>query len=162
MASVILGDFHPVNQWKVHHPNVGDFIDFTYSVLIDETTSREYSNESKECVSEKCQKLTLATPIVHSIASCINIAYRIVRLVTLSHFWWGLNKEAPYSLKERTKEAGKDLLRIFTTPFAFIGLELAAIYGIFSPYNGRKLYATIERAQYGNSVLAPCFQPDPE
>ncbi|MBS4171388.1 hypothetical protein NEOC95_002136 [Neochlamydia sp. AcF95] len=47
------------------------------------------------------------------------------------------------------------------TPVALVGLELAAIYGIFTPYNGRKLYASIERAQYGKFTLAPCFQPGP-
>jgi hypothetical protein len=66
-----------------------------------------------------------------------------------------------YSFQERLKDAGKDLLRVVTTPIALVGLELAAIYGIFNPYDGRKLYASIERAQYGNFILAPCFQPDP-
>jgi len=65
----------------------------------------------------------------------------------------------PYSFNASLKEAGKDLLRIFTTPIAYVGLELAAIYGRFRPYDGRKLYATIERAQYGHFILAPCFQP---
>jgi len=37
------------------------------------------------------------------------------------------------------------LLRIVTTPIAFVDLELAAIYGIFTPYNSRKLYARIEK-----------------
>ena len=41
------------------------------------------------------------------------------------------------------------------------GYELAALYGCIRPYDGRKLYATIERAMYGDSVLAPCFQPSP-
>jgi hypothetical protein len=33
---------------------------------------------------------------------------------------------------------------------------------VFAPYDDRKLYASIERAQYGHFILAPCFQPDPK
>lgn len=44
-------------------------------------------------------------------------------------------------------------------PIAIIRLELAVIYGVFRPYDSRKLYATLERAQYGRHILAPCFQP---
>ena len=53
-------------------------------------------------------------------------------------------------------------MRIIATPVSILGLELAAIYGIFQPYDGRKLYASFERATYGNFILAPCFQPDPK
>lgn len=54
-----------------------------------------------------------------------------------------------------------DALRIIASPIAIAGLELAAIYGIIRPYDGRKLYASIERAEYRNFILVPCFQPDP-
>lgn len=53
-------------------------------------------------------------------------------------------------------------MRILVTPLSIIGLELAAIYGLFRPYDGRKLYASLEREIYGDFVLAPCFQPDPQ
>lgn len=58
-------------------------------------------------------------------------------------------------------DAGQDILRIIATPFSILGLELAAIYGMFRPYDGRKLYGSIERATYGKAILAPCFQPNP-
>lgn len=63
--------------------------------------------------------------------------------------------------KRRLKDRGQDLLRIAVTPIAFIGLELAVIYGVLSPYSGRKLYSSIERARYGICVLVPCFQSIP-
>ncbi len=55
----------------------------------------------------------------------------------------------------------KDIGSIVFSPIAAVGLQLAAIYGLFSPKNGRKLYATFERCIYGRALLAPCFQPNP-
>ncbi len=159
MSSITLRDFQPINTWKPDL-NGPKWSDGDPKHLIDATTERRYWNESKGCVGFKCFLLTLGTPIVHSVASLVNVVYRM-KLVMFSHFRVDKEGEKSYSFKERLKDAGKDLLRVVTTPIAFVGLELAAIYGMFTPYNGRKLYASIERAQYGNFILAPCFQPDP-
>ena len=125
--------------------------------LEDVTTNTFYANESKGMVRFKCVLLALGTPIYHAIASIVNIAYKILKLITLSHFW--RKKEENHSFTARLKDAGADLLRIVATPFAIISLEFSSIFGSCSPYNGRKLYATFERALYGNHRLAPCFQP---
>lgn len=161
MTDVTLRDFQPFNRWVVDQdgPKWSDQDEPQY--LIDGTTGRKYWNESKGVVGFKCFLLTLGTPIVHAIASLVNMAYRIIKLVSFSHFWMPRENEKAYSFTARLKEAGVDLLRVFTTPLAYLGLETAALYGIFNPYDGRKLYASIERAQYGNFILAPCFQPDP-
>jgi hypothetical protein len=112
------------------------------------------------------QKLVAVQNFIgHPFASVFNIAYRIFKLVTFSHFWVEKKSEVnesgerEYNFKARLTDAGQDLLRIVATPVAIIGLELVAIYGLFRPYDGRKLYASIERATYGNGMLAPCFQP---
>lgn len=160
MSSVTLRDFQPINTWELDKDGK-KWKDGEFKYLIDKTTGRSYWNESKGCVGFKCFLLILGTPIVHSIASLVNVAYRIVKLVSFSHFWMDKKGEKSSSFKERLKDAGKDLLRVVTTPSVFVGLELAAIYGMFTPYNGRKLYASFERAQYGHFILAPCFQPDP-
>ncbi len=171
--TVSFEDFQLSNTWKpdVDGPRwikweAGDDglkgVDEGPKYLIDMTTGRRYWNESEECVRLKCFLLTLFTPIYHLIASVVDVFYRIVKLVSGSHFWMDKEGEKSYSLKGRLKDAGQDFLRVLTAPFAFIGLELAAIYGIFNPYDGRKLYASIERAQYGTFILAPCFQPDPK
>ena len=159
--SVNLRDFQPINSWKPDL-NGPKYYDGTAQHLIDQTTGRKYLNESKGVVGFKCFLLTLGTPIVHTIASVVNVAYRILKLVTLSHFWMTKEGEKSYNFKSRLKDASTDLIRIVTQPIALVGLELAAIYGLFRPYDGRKLYASIERAQYGNFILAPCFQPNAE
>jgi hypothetical protein len=43
-----------------------------------------------------------------------------------------------------------------------IGLELSAVYGLFNPREGRKIFASLERFEFENIfLLSPCFQPDP-
>lgn len=154
--SVTLKDFYPINTWTPEYtgPNWSDKPTVP-KFLIDKATGRRYWNESKGIVGFKCFLLTPGTPVVHSIASVLNVDYRIIKLVTFSHFYNAKTTE------EGVKEAGKDLLRIVLTPISLVGLQLAAIYGLVRPYDGRKLYATIERATYGNYILGPCFQPNP-
>jgi hypothetical protein len=159
--SVSIKDFHPVNSWKPDEHGQKWSGSNEPAYLIDRTTGRRYFNESQGVVRFKCLLLTLGTPIVHTAASIINVAYRILKLVTLSHFWAPKKEESRYDFKARLTDAGKDVLRIVATPFSLLGLELASIYGVFRPYDGRKLYASIERATYGNFILAPCFQPEP-
>ena len=158
---VKLKDFQLVNQWKLDEKGPEWSDDPSPRYLIDETTGRKYWNESEKCVRIKCLLLTLGTPFVHPITSIINVGMRVLKLVTFSHFWIG-KREWGYDFKARLLDAGKDLLRIVATPIALVGLELAAVYGLARPYDGRKLYATIERAMYGRFILAPCFQPRPK
>lgn len=176
-VTVRLADFYPVSRWDLELGgkkwesredclclrvrNLGE-----PKGLVDTYTGRRYTNESAGVIRLKCFLLTMATPFVHSAASVVNTAYKIAKLVSLSHFWIykaeecsGLFGETEYNFQARFVDAGSDLLQIVVTPLALLGLELSAIYGLLSPYDGRKLYASFERAIYGNSVLAPCIQP---
>jgi hypothetical protein len=164
--SIVRGDFQLFNRWKVdtdgERYRSGEFGKLGEpKYLIDQTTGRKYGNETKGTVRLKCFLLCFGTPIAHSVAAVINVIYRIVKLVTLSHFWIAKSGERKYNFTARLADAGKDVLRILLQPFSIIGLELSALFGVFTPYNGRKLYATIERAEYGSYISAPCFQPDP-
>ena len=49
---------------------------------------------------------------------------------------------------------GKDLLSIVATPLAIVGLELAAIYGLFRPFEGKKWYERIEVLLYSSLVVS--------
>ena len=170
--------------WKLDYSKITDakYKDLEPMYVIDQSTNNKYWNESKNVTRLKCFLLTFGTPFVHTVASIANIAYRILKLVTLSHFWvkkegeenyilklvtlshFWVKKEGEenYSFTARLKDAEVDLLRIVTTPLTIVGLELSAIFGLLTPRNGRKLYASFERAQYGNFILAPCFQPSPQ
>ena len=152
--SVTLRDFQPINTWSVNVNSPKFRNTYEPSSLTDHSTGRGYLNEDKSVVRIKCALLTIGTPIVHTIAATVNIAIRLMRLITLSHF------SNSKSFKASCMDASYDLAKILASPVAIVALEIAAIYGIFRPYDGRKLYATIERATYGSSILAPCFQPN--
>ena len=161
IPALIARDFQPINKWKVdidgpqfeENPGVPKY-------RIDESTGRLYLNEQKVIVRLKCYTLIFATLPAHGIFLIGSVASRALKLATLSHFWCSKGRLKKYCLKARACNAGKDLLKIATHPFIVVGLEASAVYGGFQPYDGRKLYASFERAQYEKSMLAPCFQPD--
>ncbi|MFZ0565784.1 MAG: hypothetical protein WAM28_06335 [Chlamydiales bacterium] len=143
MTNLIKQDFNLVSSWREE----GNY-------LIDESTNRKYLNESKGLVRKKCLLLALGTPIVHLIASIINILIRLIKIIA---FW--MNGCKNYGWKERLKEKGAEVAKLGLALITPIALEMASLYGCYSPYDGRKLYASIERASYGGPLLAPCFQP---
>lgn len=160
---VKLKDFSIKTQWELdekgekweNNPTILKYI-------IDRSTGRKYWNESAQSIRIKCSLLLLGTLLVHFIAGMMNVAYRALKLLSLSHFWIKKADEQGYFFLGRAQDAGIDFLRMFLQPFVFLGLELSALYGLFSPLDGRKLYASLERAEYGGWILAPCFQPDAE
>jgi hypothetical protein len=159
------GDWCPWNSWEpAWSPSLATYVKdpqkgyWSASAIVDMTTGKPYGHEYPGLIRFKCFWLILGTPIVHAITIICNLVYRLFLLMTFAHFWADDQK---YSFAARLLYCGTDLLRIVAAPLAIIGLELAALYGLFNPLDGRKLYATIERAEYGNFILAPCFQPDP-
>ena len=156
IMSVSLNDFYPLNSWKIPEESP-TFINGEKCYIQDQTTGRLYLNDTKQIVRVKCALLTLGTPIVHTAAAIINLVVRVFKVISLQHFW-GIGSKA-FNLKAQIQDFSEDLIRIVATP---LFVQLSAIYGILNPYDGRKLYASLERFYYNDSFnLAPCFQPDP-
>lgn len=173
--SLKINDFQPINSWRIDKEGekfTESDIDSEDSLLedqesgsleipkyiIDETTGKKYLNESQCTIRRKCFGLAIGTPIAHIPCGLLNIGYRIDKFITGSFHWWtGIVDDSSDPL-----DPIADGCRIIAQPLAIIGLELSAIYGIINPYDGRKLYASIEKAEYGRPILAPCFQPNPE
>jgi hypothetical protein len=156
-----LKDFQPINTWKVDSDGPTWDNDDEPMYIIDQTTGKQYWNDSPSTLRIKSLLLTLGTPLIHTIALSCGVVYRILKLVTFYNFWAERENEDEYDFKARSADAGKDLLRIITTPLSLIALELGAIYGLLRPNDGRKLYASIEMVTYENFTVAPCFHPDP-
>lgn len=152
-------DFQPINNWYVDLE--GEKFDSgehkgTPKYIVDATTEKKYLNDSISNIRYKCIWLTLGTPFVHIPAGALNVAYRVAKIAFLFHFCMSFEEGTLYDLSCGRIQDG---IRIIAQPFSIIGLEFAAIYGVYNPYDGRKLYASIENAQYGKGILAPCFQP---
>lgn len=157
-----LKDFKPVNNWIPDSDGPSWRYAQGSNYLIDGSTGRKYFNEEPETIRTKCILLILGTPLIHSIASICNVVYRTFKVLTLAELWLEDNEEKPYQLKGRLIRVAADLAKAVSAPLVLAGLCLSAIYGVFMPYDGRKLYAALERAEYGGPILAPCFQPDPD
>lgn len=157
-------DLYPWNDWEVDQegPKWYDSSKKIYEpkFIIDKSTGRRYLNETPGWIRFKCFWLTLGTPLIHGFMASVNIIYRIFKTLIGAQFWL-IRREPSYNFKARVIDVGVDMLRIVLTPLALIGLQFAAIYGMFNTRDGRKLYATIERLYYAGFTLAPCFQPDP-
>ena len=158
--------FHPYSLWAVDTQGPR-FYNNEAKFIIDSRTGDKYLNEDLATIRYKCFLLSLGTPLVHAIAAIIKVIFNLLKLAFLYDFWKTAdetNKEnkAGYHFTNRALDAGTNLLHIAFTPIAILLLECSALYGIIMPRNGRKLYANLERFTYGDFVLAPCFQPEPE
>ena len=162
---VVIDDFCPLNDWTADSfPPSKLFGGGKCQTCRQEPRQitdqhREYFNDNEMDIRIKGVALAIGTPFIHPIAIVHNVAYRLLRTITLSRLWVEKEGETSYELRARLQDVGSDLLKIVAAPIALVGLELAALYAIVSPRDGKKLYATIERAEYGGFILAPCFQP---
>lgn len=164
--SITLKHFCPINSWEKSEDQY---------YLIDKSTQEKYSFDSPSTVREKCALAFVVTPLVHTIGLILNLANRITKLILLAHLW--CPSPNTYNINERLSEAGKDIARVATTPLILIGLLFASAYGATCrPYDGQKLYATLERFAYQgayhrfilrnkedlqNGLVGLCFQPEP-
>jgi hypothetical protein len=165
---------NPCTQWnKVHSININGFVIDLPDIVrlpiamppaaVDAKNGDKYCSDSPGVIRLKCLALTASTliPVLSPVALSLNLINRAVKVLSFAHFWYSTDNPND-SFWIRSKEWGKDVLRIIFTPIILVGLLLAAIYGLIRPEDGRKLFATQERFIYGTYGVAPCFQPSPK
>ncbi len=136
--------------------------DRTAQFIIDDTTGDKYLNQDPLLVRIKCGGAALITPVLHVFGIPVNIVYRIIRIAAcLYNIKEAMTLDRTSTAFAYAVEIGKDLLRICVSPLILPLLEISALYGIFQPNDGKKLYANIEAAYYGDAILSGCFQPNP-
>lgn len=161
---------------KLHHFSLNNTWVIKRHVIIEKSSGEIYCKDSKEIVIQKCAALFLGTFLAQTIGLSLNLLNRIGKSVSFAHIW--NRSQEPYSFTARLGDWGKDLFRVVSTPLIFVGMLFSALYGmIVSPYDGRKLYGSLERLAYSGGyqfisicsgakdphlfLLAPCFQPEP-
>lgn len=154
-----LSHFSPCTPWEEPEDVYDEDTRCLY--MTDSINGDIYIHDSASAKRLKCLALVGATLIVHAIGIILDIANRIAKLITFAHFWHSCNGR-DYAFTARLCSFGENLLRIVWDPIGYVGMELAALYGLVLPYDGGKLYATFERITFGGPFLAPCFQPEPE
>jgi hypothetical protein len=145
--------FFPCTQFCNQFEGIGD--GFFVTKIKDLSNGDLYALDSQ--IRLKCLALATLGIIAQTLFALLNLINRIAKIVSFAHFWYPSQEELSFG--EKIWSFGKDVLRVLFAPFIFVMMELAALYGIIEPLNGRKLYAALERVSYGDGKLAPCFQP---
>ena len=97
------------------------------------------------------------TPIFHLAAAVCFVGLKILKFLSLWHFW--KSQQEPYPFEARLSDAAIDLLKIVAHPFAILTLEFLSFYGLFRPYEAQKLYFKIEEFIYERPLLTSFFPP---
>jgi ABC-type uncharacterized transport system permease subunit len=160
MMDFSLKDFIPINNWAYdkNGPCWEESNEPQY--ITDLSTNKSYWNESFSMIRKKFILLIFASLFINAIAILLNIFCRILKIITFFSLWMPSNKTI--EKRKRFSLLFGIFIGIFLAPFVYLSLFFSAIYGLFKPLDGRKLYASFERLQYSSFRLAPCFQPDPK
>lgn len=161
---------------KLHHFSLNNTWVTRRYEIIEKLSGEIYCKDSKDIVIQKCAAVFLATFLAQAIGLSLNLLNRIGKIVSFAPIW--NPTQEIYSFTARLSDWGKDLFRVASTPLIFVGMLFSALYGMLvSPYDGRKLYGSLERLAYSGGyqffsicagakdphlfLLAPCFQPEP-
>jgi len=96
--------------------------------------------------------VTAIAPIFHLVATVVNAAYRILKIISFAHFW--LPQYRSYTLKKRVMEMRKDALIIVLQSLFYLGFYVLAIDSIQSPWEGRKGVCNMEEMILGTKWLS--------
>ena len=160
-------DFAPFQGWgwaPTSYEYFDPVFDYGGQYERDEGTGRLYMLQSDTTLRLKNVGLIVWTVAAHVMVT----AARVFNMLTLYAFKY----DNSLPLKNRMYVFGKDLEKLALTPSLILSLEMVALFGVFFPKEGRKLYATFERFAHikaGISGLdlfcrpspycAPCYQP---
>lgn len=144
--SLTPGHFCPLSSWD----------DSGFGRMTDGITGDVYKREEFGEKRLKCLKLALITPLVQPLGLSLNVINRISKVIFILYSCTFEDR----SLVGKIKKISSEATYIALAPIIFLGMELAAVYGICYPFDGGKLYASFELLAYSRAFLAPCFQPD--
>ena len=146
----------PVWERVIVNVAYGRGLRFQVTDVIHNPTGTLYNDDSVCVVASKCLVLALAAPVFYT-ARAIWHASRIVvdTVVIASQFFHQLARRensgpilkglSERALQDLTSRIQHNLWRVVTTPFIIIGIEVGALWGVISPYEGRIIVGFMER-----------------
>lgn len=123
------------------------------------TTLRYTPKQSDGTIRAKAVGLAIAGPVLHTAMAVANFVGRVLRTITLYHFWSYQVEGGKFDAKEGFKKTGEDLTKAFAGLLAPIVMPGLAIATIISPKNGRDWYGAAEALVYGQNAPARSFAP---
>lgn len=140
-------------QWGKNY--LGSHLDSGPLFIIEQETGKKYLNQRKTLLRIKLAMVLVTSPVMQILALIRKVFARAV------DFLQALTFRAKNSICANIKHANQSLLLIIAMPLIYLAIELSALYGLFCPLAGRKLYASFERLAGSETFVAPCFQPNP-
>ena len=139
---ISLGNFTPVNQWIPDDAATTWKDSDERALLIDQTTGNRYLNISEKTLLACSAIVVVVSPIIEAIGVVANV----IDFASFTIYWIkGEDANTENYFIAKIINVGIRLLKIAAAPISFVALELAAIYGLFRPYDGRKMYEIITR-----------------
>jgi len=158
-------DFQPFNSWSVPSTPKGFWGQSQETMpkdLVDETTGRVYWYSSEGKTRLICLFAAVTTPLVFSIRMTMDVVALVLNVVSLGFYraQWNAGK---LTLMKCVQEGTKDAIRacghVMVQPIVGMAMNLFALYGLVRPYDGRKLYSSMDRYWHGEANLSRWFHP---
>jgi len=146
MRAISWRHFQPINTWTPCAEQKGSS---DPTCIMDMSTREAYSYISKKELRKDFFSMIVKTPRDHVSF----VAQRVFRLITFYHYHSKI-RTPPW--RQRVRMAKDDVLDILKPPLSLIFFEIAAIYALISPNNGRKLFASIDRVFYSPPIISLC------
>jgi|GEM_PF-2687415 len=160
MSRIEFGDFNPISGWKDDESSTLQF-NGTSRYVIDLTTKKRYLKESPNELRKEFATMFVCGIFIHTLGAISSIFENVVRVLSFRSFFEHTHTKEESRFGNRAIHFLADIGRIATAPVAVVALQIACLYGIVFPNNGRKIYATIDRAQFGSPLFEGHFQPIP-
>jgi hypothetical protein len=136
-------------------------------VMKDCSTNELYNGDDLMTIRRKCVLLIVSSPISQSLAIFYKMLHLLCKLVTVDAF--SSNAQANLNFIQKCNLFLINILHFLVMPLVIVMLDLALLYGIFFPLDGRKLYNSLflffyedtitRELSYPTAFLAPCFKP---
>lgn len=162
-------------RWKIvkvkTRDEMGDFIknrdkpliDLERKFIVDVITGELYLAEDPGIVRFKCIEISIFSVVYAFNMTVINFVKTCVKVIQVAAqvlatfvcaFCDGKILDAFYqaaqvAVQGATDVVWPDLFRFVASPFYWLGMELGAIVGIFTPYEGRKIVSHVENSWHG-------------
>jgi|GEM_PF-4013305 len=143
--------FYSSSTWekvKVYHKDYEEpFID-----TLDNRDGTLFKNEHWFVISGKGFGLSLVLPLIHVATVAINILRMVVFPFLISYNNYTSGKKISFleNCKQIIQAEATCLRRIILSPLYCLSLQFAAVYTIFFPNEGRKVFSSIEKSWCDN------------
>lgn len=150
MCLQVLAPYSPLGNWQ-KQKRESEFL------WHDAYSQESYRGEPLYAIGCKCLALAIVAPVIYTSAAIVNVAFKIHKIILLAPFWMPETRSKPFSKKITLLL--RDLGIVMMTPWIILAIEIAALYGILNPLDGRKLISNFQRLLFGKTLCTPCMNP---